>query len=244
MGYLEPVGFLGTGASLLADLTLMAYILLIVPGMLAGWFFARRNMHRPQHKWVMTGITVINWVLIVWLMLVAYNFDVVGNLPTQPINPRYIVPAIHGVLGLVAQVLATYVIYRMLKEDAQVAAAKKRGERDLMKYWFTSAKPVMRVTLALWLITALLGVGNYLVRYDVIPVGAGDVAPVATEEPLATDEPVMTEEPMMTEEAVMTDEAMAPTEEAVTPTEEVMITEEAMAPTEEAMVEPAATEAG
>jgi uncharacterized membrane protein YozB (DUF420 family) len=224
MGYLEPVGFLGTGASLLADLTLMAYILLIVPGMLAGWFFARRNMHRPQHKWVMIGITVINWVLIVWLMLVAYNFDVVGNLATQPINPRYSVPTIHGVLGLVAQVLATYVIYRMLKEDAQVAAAKKRGEGKLEKYWFTSAKPVMRVTLALWLLTALLGIGNYLVRYDVIAVGAGDASPVVTEEPLLTTEPVATEESMApTEELVMTEESTAPTEEpaitepAVTP---------------------------
>ena len=43
---LQP-GLLGTGASLLADLTLLAYLLLIVPGMLAGFVFARRKHFEP-----------------------------------------------------------------------------------------------------------------------------------------------------------------------------------------------------
>ena len=219
--YLEPQGFLGTGASLLADLTLLAYILLIVPGMIMGYVFARRGKHRPQHKNVMIGITVINWLLIVFLMIVAYRFDVADNLGKQPINPRYIVPTIHGLLGLLAQLLATYVIFRMLREDSQVAAAKQRGEKgkQLSKYWFTSAKPFMWLTLILWLITSLLGIGNYLIRYDVISVGGGGATPVATEEPavvttpevMATDEPVMTEEaatpaPVVTEEPAATPE--------------------------------------
>lgn len=224
--YLEPQGFLGTGASLLADFTLLAYILLIVPGMIVGYVFARRGQHRPQHRNVMIGITVINWLLIVFLMIVAYRFDVADNLGKQPINPRYIVPTIHGLLGLLAQVLATYVIYRMWREDSRVAAAKKRGEKgkQLSKYWFTSAKPVMWVTLILWLITSLLGIGNYLIRYEVLAVGGSGAAPVATEEPIATDEPdvattpdvVATDEPVVTEEAATP--APATTEEpAATP---------------------------
>jgi uncharacterized membrane protein YozB (DUF420 family) len=220
--YLEPQGFLGTGASLLADLTLLAYILLIVPGMIVGYIFARRGQHRPQHRNVMIGITVINWALIVFLMIVAYRFDVAENLSKQPVNPRYIVPTIHGILGLIAQLLATYVIYRMWREDSRVAAAKKRGEKgkQLSKYWFTSAKPFMWVTLILWLVTSVLGIGNYVIRYEVLAVGGGGAAPVATEEPIATDEPdvastpdvVVTDEPLVTETV-----APAATEEAATP---------------------------
>lgn len=195
MNYLEPQGFLGTGASLLADLTLLAYILLIVPGMIAGFLFARMGKHRPQHKWTMITITVVNWLLIIFLMIVAYRFDVVGNIGSQPANPRYLMPTIHAVFGLPAQLLATYVIYRMLREDTLVARGKKRGEskEQLRKYWFLNAKPVMRLTLTLWLITSLLGVFNYLIRYEVLPIGGtGQGAPVATPEATPETAPAAT----------------------------------------------------
>lgn len=186
--YLEPAGFLGTGASLLADLTLLAYLLLIIPGMVGGWWLAKRGKHRPHHKWFMITITVVNWVLIIALMIVAYLFDVPANLPVQPGNSRYLIPSIHGVLGLVAQLLATYVVYRMLKEDIQVARAKARGERNMSAYWFTSAKWTMWTVLILWLMTSGLGVFNYLVRYNVLATFAavgGAEGPVATAEVLA-----------------------------------------------------------
>src|SRR5689334_9458943 len=127
--YLQPPGFLGTGASLLADITLLAYILLIVPGMVAGYILARRGRHRPHHKTIMITITAVNWLLIIFLMLTAYRYDVIGNIASQPTNARYLMPTIHGAIGLVAQLLATYIVFRMLREDTQVAAAKKRGEK-------------------------------------------------------------------------------------------------------------------
>jgi uncharacterized membrane protein YozB (DUF420 family) len=195
--YLEPRGFLGTGASLLADLTLLAYILLIVPGMIAGFIFARRGQHRPRHKFTMMTITIVNWLLIIFLMIAAYRFDVAGNIGSQPGNPRYLVPTIHGALGLAAQLLATYVIYRMLREDSQVAAAKARGAKkeELRQYWFLNAKTFMRATITLWLITSLLGIVNYVVRYDLLPAAAsGAGVPAATEEPAATPDPVTTPE--------------------------------------------------
>ncbi len=192
--YLEPQGFLGTGASLLADLTLLAYILLIVPGILAGFVFARRKLHRPHHQIVMIAITVVNWLLIIFLMVTAYRFDVISNISSAPSNPRYLMPTIHGVLGLVAQVLATYVVIRMIMEDINVARAKRRGEKNLSQYWFKGAKPFMWVILILWLVTALLGILSYAIRYELISIPglSGNVpAPVATEE---VEAPVMTEE--------------------------------------------------
>jgi uncharacterized membrane protein YozB (DUF420 family) len=195
--YLEPSGFLGTGASLLADIALIVYILLIVPGMLIGTIFARRRLHRPHHKYTMTAITVINWVFILFLMLAAFTFDITGNIGQQAGNARYLLPAVHAVLGLPAQLLATYVIIRMFQEDAQVAAARKRGETEISKYWFKRARGTMRLTLALWLATAVIGIGNYMVRYGVIPgfnLGGAPGAPIATEavtapppEPAATE---------------------------------------------------------
>jgi uncharacterized membrane protein YozB (DUF420 family) len=205
--YLQPAGFLGTGASLLADLTLIVYILLIVPGMILGYVFARRGMHRPAHKWTMIGITAFNWILILFLMIVAYRFDVDDNLLSQPGNARYLMPTIHALLGLPAQLLATYVVYRMLREDALVARGKARGETkdQLRRYWFLNAKPFMRITMILWLATALLGVLNYVIRYEILPRTTGEQAlPVATEEALSTAEPVVTLEPAATIEPAFT----------------------------------------
>src|SRR5262249_5623032 len=144
--YLQPHGFLGTGASLLADITLLVYVLLLVPGMLVGFVFARRKKFRPYHKYTMATILVVNWLLIIFLMLAAFTYDVIPNIGSKPGNGRYLVPAVHAVLGLTAQLLATYVIYRMFKEDADVAKAKARGEsgKELSKYWFNNAKVFMR----------------------------------------------------------------------------------------------------
>lgn len=213
--YLEPQGFLGTGASLLADVTLLAYILLIVPGMLVGYGFARAKRFRPNHKWTMITITTVNWILIVFLMFVAYGYDVVGNIAEKTSNARYLLPTIHGLLGIPAQLMATYIVWGMLREDRLVKAAKARGETQLERYWFKNAKTKMRVTLALWLITAAFGVGTYLVRYNVVPafqLRQPNIAPIATEEA-----------PDPTEEATpaATEEAPAATEEAPAATETV-----------------------
>lgn len=215
--YLEPQGFLGTGAGLLADITLIVYILLIIPGMLVGFVFARRRLHRPHHKYTMIIITVVNWLLILFLMVGAYIFDVAGNIGQQPGNARYLLPAIHALLGLPAQLLATYILFRMFREDALVAAAKKRGETELSKYWFKNAKGFMRLSLALWLATALLGIGNYVVRYEVIPafnLGGAPVAPIATEEATALPpEPAATKEiTALPPEPVITEDVPEPAE--------------------------------
>ncbi|HLV34461.1 MAG TPA: hypothetical protein VKY59_05080 [Spirillospora sp.] len=190
--FLEPPGFLGTGASLLADLTLIIYALLLLPAMIAGTVFARRGLHRPHHKWVMITITAVNWLLIGLLMVAAFLTDVAPNLESQPANPRYALPAAHALFGLPAQLLATYIVIRMLIEDHQVGRARQRGERDLQRYWFKPAKPVMWATLVLWILTTSSGIITYLTRYNVIAVsGAVVPSPAATQEiaaPAATDE--------------------------------------------------------
>jgi len=177
--------------------------------------------------------------LIIGLMMFAYTYDVADNIASQPSNFRYLMPTVHALFGFPAQILATIIIINMLREDMSVAAAKKRGETDLQKYWWNLARPIMRLTIVLWLITATFGVVSYLIRYDVLslPSPVTSVEPVVTEEP----EPVVTEEvdPTATEESepVETEEADATATDEPEPVE----TEE-MEPMATEAVEPTATD--
>ena len=67
------------------DLVLLAYIFLIVPAMLVGYFFARRKMFEPYHKITMTVITIVNWLLIIFVMLVTYRY-VIPEIPAHLTN--------------------------------------------------------------------------------------------------------------------------------------------------------------
>lgn len=253
MDYLNPPGFLGTGASLLADVTLLAYVFLILPAMVAGYVFARTDRHRPHHRNTMMAITFVNWVLIAWLMLAALNFDVIANVGTQPNNARYIFPAIHALLGLTAQGLATYAVIRMVMEDTQVAAARRRGEEDVSRYWFKSAKPVMRIVLLLWFVTATLGILSYGFRYNILSLSAAapeDAAVEETEVPTAgatpeASAPVATEDsaPATTPDVVATEEASAPAETDEPPPTQVAQAEPTSAPAETEEASVAETEA-
>lgn len=207
----EP-GFLGTDAGLLADLNLLAYLLLLLPLMAIGFYFARRKWFEPHHKYVMTGITVVNWLLIGFVMLSSFTDGVAPNVPDNLSDDFYLFPTIHLVTGGIAQIIATYLVLRMWLEKRLPQWMKVRN-----------IKRYMRLTLSLWVVTALLGILIYITWYGgTTSVQAGDgLAPIATEEADGGLEPAATEEveddatePAATEEA--DDDAAEPaaTEEA------------------------------
>jgi uncharacterized membrane protein YozB (DUF420 family) len=189
-------GFLGTGASLLADITLIAYILLILPAMVAGYIFARRRMFEPQHKITMSGIVIFNWVLILWLMVFSYRDGVAPGIPSALGDVQVWLPTVHLGIGAVAQILGTYLALRMWFESVLPPALMVRN-----------IKIYMRFTLAGWFIAALLGMGIYATWYVVPTVagGNGDIAP-----PASTDEAVPN--PEGTDEVIAVPDA---TEEAI-----------------------------
>jgi uncharacterized membrane protein YozB (DUF420 family) len=208
-------GFLGTNAPLIADLSLLAYVLLIAPSMLIGFFFARRKMFEPHHKYMMTTITLINWVIIVFLMIVSYSRSVAPQIPEGLSQITVILPTIHLITGALAQLLATYLVARMWLPLPAFLKIKK-------------IKTPMRITLTLWLVTAALGVLIYVTWYMASPVVASGDAPVATPEatPESTPESTpdvlsveATEEsmiaPVATEEAVIVTPEMQPDPEPV-----------------------------
>jgi uncharacterized membrane protein YozB (DUF420 family) len=226
-------GFLGTGASLLADITLIAYILLILPAMVAGYIFARRRMFEPQHKITMTGIVLLNWVLILWLMVFSYRDGVAPGVPAALGDVRVWLPTLHLGIGALAQLMGTYLVLRMWFEKVLPPALMVKN-----------IKIYMRFTLAGWLLAALMGIGIYATWYVVpsIASGGGEIPPPAATDdtipnPEGTEEAIA--EPEATEEAVVEPEA---TEEAIAEpeaTEEVIAEPEA---TEEVIAEPETTE--
>jgi uncharacterized membrane protein YozB (DUF420 family) len=174
MNTLLANGILGTNADTAADLTLLAYILLILPAMVAGFVFARRKMYEPHHKYVMTGITIANWLLVLFVMVVSYAEHVAEDVPGELGNLTYLLPTVHLLTGGAAQLLATYLVIRMWFEDGLPA-------------WFKvkNIKRPMRATLALWVVTALLGFSIYARWYveDFSDSGDNGAGPAATEEP-------------------------------------------------------------
>lgn len=217
-------GFLGTGASRASDVSLLAYVFLLVPGMIYGYVAARRQLFAPQHKYAMTFVTVLNWALIAYVMGVSFSGAVPYYESRDP--SRLIIPLIHLITGGIAQILATVSLIRMWFEYQLP---------PLLRY--EPIKPQMRLTLALWLITAALGIGIYITWYgvplqprpeppaeQVPPEGT----PEATQVPSATPLPAATEDPNATPTAAApsaTEEATAePTPAA---TEDVSMNENA-----------------
>ncbi len=171
-------GILRTGASLASDLSLLAYVVLLVPGMGYGYIAARRQLYAPQHKYAMTAITILNWAIILFLMTVSYSGSVPYYSAEDP--AKLIIPTTHLITGALAQILATVNLIRMW------------FEYQLPRFLrYEPIKPQMRLTLVLWLVTAVLGIGIYLTWYGVPFVGrvtapGGGPDPVGT--PAATQE--------------------------------------------------------
>jgi hypothetical protein len=136
---------------------LVAYIVLIVPAMIVGYVFARRKMFEPYHKITMTAITIVNWIVIILLMGVRYKNEILPAVPQYLNLPGVLIPTLHLIPGLIAQLLATYLVIRMWFSNVipeRLAVA--------------NIKPYMRLTLALWLITAVLGVATWAVFHTQI----------------------------------------------------------------------------
>jgi uncharacterized membrane protein YozB (DUF420 family) len=144
-------GFLGTEASLAADIALVSYIFLIVPAMIGGFFLARRTSYF-YHQMLMTSIVIINWIIIAYLMVYAYNQTIVAKIPEHLGEINYLLPTIHMVTGLAAQILGTNLVLQLW----------------LGPMWPLRLEPFkrwMRLTLVLWLLTAALGIIYYLIVY-------------------------------------------------------------------------------
>jgi uncharacterized membrane protein YozB (DUF420 family) len=166
--------------------TLIIYIVLMVPLMLLGFYFARRKMFSPHHKLVMTSVVILNWILIAIVMARSYALAVAPNIPEDIGQIGILLPTIHLITGAIAQLLGTYLVILMWTENTPLSWLAVVKTRNI--------KPLMRTTLALWLLTILLGFGIYAVWNA--PAANAEDTPVVTEEATesADTEAVTTEE--------------------------------------------------
>jgi len=83
----------------------------------------------------MTTITIINWLLIIFVMAVTYDRDVAPQVPQNLKFSAVFIPTLHLLTGLTAQLLATYLVIRMWFEKrlpARPVAADSRIGSDYL----------------------------------------------------------------------------------------------------------------
>jgi len=142
-GWAETPGFLGPYAPLIADVNLVAQVLLIVVLIVGLVAIKRRNT--PAHRNLQTALVLFNVLLIVFIM--AGRFFLLYS----PGSVGWPVLA-HGILGLCAIGCGIYLILIM--------------NNRLPKRWRTKKwKGMMRVTWVLFLLVAVGGFILYRMLY-------------------------------------------------------------------------------
>lgn len=220
-------GILGTSASLTKDLVLLAYVFLLLPAMVVGFIFARRKMFVPYHKLTMTAITLINWVIIAFVMAVSYASSIAPYIPENLSDLRAVIATIHLTTGALAQGIATYLVILMWTE-------RTRFERLMpAMIRIRRIKTPMRLTLALWMTTVILGIGIYFTWYVSGENSGAAVPPGATEEAVPGSTPEVGADLAVTENATepATTEEARPTR-TPRPRRTPVVTEEATAQAE------------
>ena len=137
------------GTRTAADINLVAQILLLA-GLLAGFILARRKRF-TQHARFQTTMVLLNLALIALFMVPSfYGYVIAGQSVSGTVAQLMIG---HGVLGIVVEVFALYLI--LLMRTNLIPKQLRLG----------NIKLAMRATLALWTVLVLLGVGIYTQRY-------------------------------------------------------------------------------
>jgi uncharacterized membrane protein YozB (DUF420 family) len=149
--FLSMKGFLGTGATFGADLNLVVQFIMGA-ALVAGAALAKKKRY-TAHGICQTSVLLLNLIMIALVMLPSFRLQVVPAFPRVFRKRYYTVAAIHGLLGVAAQLLGLYIIL--------VAGT------NIVPQWlrFTRWKPWMRAELLLWGVVLLGGMATYYAWY-------------------------------------------------------------------------------
>jgi uncharacterized membrane protein YozB (DUF420 family) len=147
--FFDP-GFLGTNAPFLSDLTL---ILILFSSILftIGWFLAVHK-HYQVHRWVQTIATVLNAIVVLSVMIRAFDLYILPGLPGRFFEGTYGVTTVHALVGMVGLLLGIFVDLR-------------GNELVPKRLSFSNYKLFMRTSYAIYMLATLLGVIVYLEVY-------------------------------------------------------------------------------
>src|SRR5215831_6675757 len=101
-------GFLGTGAPLSADVTLVIEIAMGV-ALILGMLLARRQSYRAHH-WCQSAVVALNLIVIAVVMAPTFRSQVAPKIPERLARPYYAVAAGHAVVGSIAELLGSYIV--------------------------------------------------------------------------------------------------------------------------------------
>jgi uncharacterized membrane protein YozB (DUF420 family) len=144
-------GFLGSHAGYRSNLNLTIQIAMGV-ALIFGAFLARAKRF-VAHGICQTVVLVLNLAMIWFLMWPPFHLHVLPRLPKRLGKRFYAVATIHGVLGVLAEILGLYIVL--------VAGTKILPETWRFKRW----KLWMRIELTLWWVVLMMGAVTYLVSY-------------------------------------------------------------------------------
>lgn len=151
MGFLfKGVGFLGTGAPLVSDISLIV-MLLTAALFTLGWRLAVLRRYEA-HRRLQTAAVILNSVVVLVVMVSSYVIFILPGFPSRLGEGSYGITTVHALVGLVSLLSGIYVV---LVGNSLLPANLR----------FTNYRPVMRVTYALYIAATLLGVVVYIVVF-------------------------------------------------------------------------------
>src|SRR5262245_21846076 len=161
-------GFLGTNASLLADISLIVGILVALT-LTVGMIMAVRKRYET-HRWIQTTAVTLNVIQVLSIMVASFFKSAAPGIPQKLNETYYQAATIHASLGLVTLLFGTFVA---LRGNELVPQALK----------FNNYKLFMRTAYTLYIAVTLLGVWVYTTWYINSPEPAtasgGSVQPIA-----------------------------------------------------------------
>lgn len=143
-------GFLGTNASLLADISLVLGILVALT-LTTGMILAVRK-HYTVHRWVQTTAVTINVVQVLSIMVASFFKSAAPGIPQKLNETYYQAATIHALLGLFTLLFGTFVA---LRGNELVPRALK----------FENYKLFMRTAYTMYMLVTLLGIWVYVTWY-------------------------------------------------------------------------------
>ncbi len=149
-GLSTGTGLFGTRASLFADINLIAELLLLF-GLTAGYGLARGNKI-AAHQYNQTIWVLLNIVLVMFIMVVSFFRSVVPGIPAGLLKAYYFTSTVHSLLGGLTILCGVYLLLRM----------NNLLPKALRISWW---KNLMRITLGLYWLVGLFGIGTYYFWY-------------------------------------------------------------------------------
>ncbi len=157
-------GFLGTNASVLADISLIMGILVALT-LTVGMLLAVRKRF-AVHRWVQTTAVALNIVQVLTIMVASFFKSAAPGIPQKLNETYYLAATIHALLGFATLIFGTFVA---LRGNELVPRALK----------FRNYKLFMRTAYSMYMLVTLLGIWVYTVWYINSPAPAAESTPAA-----------------------------------------------------------------